>query len=123
MKSSAYAGLVGVVLQLIAVSPLLMHESAAWAAHHEGTMPIETKADHEKLAAAYEDEAKLLQQKIEQHERMNTVYQAMGGGGKLGGAQLGNHCKSIIKSYKSAIEDNLALAKYHHEMAASAQQQ
>jgi hypothetical protein len=33
-----------------------------------------------------------------------------------------NHCKSIVASYKVAIEDNLALAKHHHEMAATAKE-
>ncbi len=120
MKKDMRAVFVGVVLQFAAVSPLLMYGNLALAEHHEGMMAMETKADHEKVAAMYQDEAKLLQDKIAQHERMQKGYQAKGG--KFGGASMMNHCKSIVANYNAAIKDNLALAKHHHDMAAAAKE-
>lgn len=125
MKKDMRAVFVGVVLQFAAVSPLLVYGNIALAEHHEGMMAegmmaMETKADHEKVAAMYQDEANLLQDKIAQHERMQKGYQAKGG--KFGGPSMVNHCKSIVANYNAAIKDNLALAKHHHDMAAAAKE-
>lgn len=119
MRNDMRSVVFGAVLHLAVGGPLLIYGTSASAEHHEGMMAMESKADHEKMAAMYEDEVKFLKDKIALHERMAKGYQSTGR--KFSGASMVNHCKSIVASYNTAIEDNQALAKHHHEMAAAAE--
>jgi hypothetical protein len=77
-----------------------------------------TKADHEALAAHYEQEAKALQDKATEHERMaqaytKSVYPRMK-------TSLAQHCATIATKYREAAKENRELAREHHELAAEA---
>ncbi len=78
-----------------------------------------TRADHESMAASYEQEAKALQAKAEEHRQMARAY------GKIGFLKekhnLVQHCDSLVKKYQEAAKENLALAKIHREIAVKAQ--
>lgn len=113
MRKKMYAMIVGTAFQVAAAGPLLLYGNLALAEN----IAMQTKADHEKIAAMYEAEAKQLEGKIAMHEGMANVYKS--GGTKAPNAGVIYHCKDVIKSYKNAIDDNLELAKHHHEMAAT----
>jgi len=115
-------------IQFIAATSILVCASIASADHHESAESamlesIETKADHEKAAAMYEEEANLLRNKLAQHERMAKLYEhSKHRADKRRGASMLNHCNSIITSYNAAIVDSAELAKHHRAMAAEAEQ-
>ena len=79
-----------------------------------------TRADHEALAAFYEQEAKTAQAKVEEHKQMAKAY------GKIGHLvekhNMLQHCDRLVKKYKDVAKENLALAKLHRELAAKAKQ-
>ena len=78
-----------------------------------------TRADHEALAAFYEQEAKTAQAKVEEHKEMAKAY------GKIGHLvekhNMLQHCVRLVEKYKDVAKENLALAKLHRELAAKAQ--
>ena len=78
-----------------------------------------TRADHEALAAFYEQEAKTAQAKVEEHKQMAKAY------GKIGHLvekhNMLQHCDRLVEKYKDVAKENLALAKLHRELAAKAQ--
>jgi hypothetical protein len=79
-----------------------------------------TKADHEALAAFYEQEAKSLQAKAEEHKEMGKAYSKFG---HLKEKQhLVTHCDRLVEKYNGAANESLALAKLHRELAAKAKQ-
>lgn len=77
-----------------------------------------TKADHEALAASYEQEAKGLEEKANDHKTMAKAY------GKVGALEekqrLVSHCNSLARKYGDAAKEASALAKLHRELAAKA---
>jgi DNA mismatch repair ATPase MutL len=89
------------------------------AALEQKIVGAQTRADHESMAASYEQEAKALQAKAEEHRQMAKAY------GKTGYLKekrnLAQHCDSLVKKYQAAAKENLALAKIHRELAVKAQ--
>ncbi len=69
-----------------------------------------TKADAEALAAQYEQEAKDLQAKAEEHREMAKAYKTgyFGPGGKF---DMARHCSLLAKKYEEAAKEDLELAK------------
>ena len=76
-----------------------------------------TKADHEALAAHYEQEAKAMQDKAVEHRNMAQAYAS---GWARTKTALGEHCNLLATKYQEAANENLALAKQHHELAEAA---
>ncbi len=76
-----------------------------------------TKADHEALARHFETEASALLAKVEEHKKMDAAYGTVDYG-KGGAGALGQHCKNLESSYRTAATENEALARIHHELAA-----
>src|SRR5262245_4960986 len=70
-----------------------------------------TKADHEPLAAHYEQEAQALQDKAAAHETMAQMYQR-GAYGKTA-TTLTQHREFLARTYREAAKENLELAKEH----------
>ena len=78
-----------------------------------------TKADHEALAAHYEQEAKALQAKAADHRRMAQGY-AKSGGYAVTKGNLLQHCEALASTYGKAADENLELAKQHRQLAGGA---
>ncbi|WP_394753540.1 hypothetical protein [Crenothrix sp.] len=76
----------------------------------------ESKADHEALAKHYEEAAKEMQSKVEEHKKLLSQYQSKS---YLYGRQaqdLKMHCQRLIDVYEKAAEENLNMANMHHQM-------
>jgi len=76
----------------------------------------ETKADHEALAEHYEEAAKEIQDKVDEHKKLLSQYESKS---YLYGRQaedLKAHCLRLINVYEKAAEENLSMAKLHREM-------
>jgi hypothetical protein len=76
----------------------------------------ETKADHEALAKHYEEAAKEMQLKADEHKKLLSKYEAKS---YLYGKQADNlkaHCRRLINVYEKAAEENLEMARLHRQM-------
>lgn len=117
-------GLIGAAaIQLCVFAPLGLYSNPVLAeADFDVATAISsaaTKADHQKIAAFYEQQAKDLEAKVAQHQKMSTAYDHIGHG-KHG--PMHAHCDKLLKSYKAAAVESHGLAKAHHDMAAQAPQ-
>ena len=76
----------------------------------------ESKADHEALAKHYDDEAEVMQLKVDEHKKLLSQYESKA---YLYGRQaqdLKTHCYSLINSYEKAVEANRKMAEMHRQM-------
>ncbi len=92
----------------------------AFAKHHM-SMPemitmAKTQAEHEKLAASYEQEAKAARAKADEHKAMADAYRKAGGA-LIEKLHFDQHCDSLAKSYASMADEFEALAKAEREAA------
>jgi endonuclease III len=75
-----------------------------------------SKSDHEALAQHYEEAAKAMQLKVEEHKKLLSQYQSKS---YLYGKQAQDfkaHCERLIDVYEKAAEENLEMAKMHRQM-------
>jgi hypothetical protein len=75
-----------------------------------------SKADHEALAKHYEDAAREMQLKADEHKKLLSHYEAKG---YLYGKQaldLQSHCRGLISAYEKAAQENLEMARLHHQL-------
>jgi hypothetical protein len=94
---------------------------SAFAKRHQMGMPemittAKTSADHEKLAAQYEREAKAARAKAEEHKNMADAYRKAGGP-LIEKLHFDQHCDALVKSYTATAEEFEALAKAEREAA------
>jgi len=75
-----------------------------------------TPAEHEKLAAQYEREAKAARAKAQEHKLMAEAYRKAGGP-LIEKLHFDQHCDALVKSYTSTADEFEALAKAEHEAA------
>ena len=76
----------------------------------------QTKADHEALAEHYEEVAKEMQLKVDEHKKLLSQYESKS---YLYGRQAEDikaHCRRLIDVYEKAAEENLSMAKLHRQM-------
>jgi ABC-type Fe3+-citrate transport system substrate-binding protein len=77
-----------------------------------------SRADHEALAQHYEDVAKEMQSKVEEHKKILSQYEREPWlFGKQEATGFGVHCKNLIQIYSQAAEENLEMAKMHKQLA------
>ena len=77
-------------------------------------------SDHNALAKHYEDAAKDMRAKADEHKKLLAQYQAKKG---LYGKQaqtLISHCQGLVRVYEQAAAENLSMAESHREMAKEA---
>jgi hypothetical protein len=78
-----------------------------------------SSADHEALAAHYEETAKDADAKVEEHKKLLDQYKAKS---YLYGKQAASfqaHCEALIHSFQQVAKANLEMAQMHRQMAAS----
>jgi endonuclease III len=83
----------------------------------QSVQKAETKADHEALAKHYEEAAKDMQLKVDEHKKLLSQYQSKG---YLYGKQaedLKAHCQRLVTSYENAVDANRKMAEMHRVMA------
>ena len=77
----------------------------------------ESKADHEALAQHYEEAAKEMQLKVEEHKKILEQYESKA---YLYGRQaedLKAHCRRLIDVYEQAVDSNRKMAEMHRGVA------
>jgi hypothetical protein len=79
-----------------------------------------TRSDHDALAKHYEDAAKEMRAKTEEHKKMLAQYEARK---SLYGKQaqsLISHCQGLARIYEQAAAENMNMAESHRLLAAEA---
>jgi len=75
-----------------------------------------SKSDHEALAQHYEEVAKEMQIKVDEHKKLLSQYESKA---YLYGRQAEDfkaHCLRLIDVYEKAAAENLEMAKMHRQM-------
>jgi len=97
-----------------------LHTIRAFAKHQMSTPEMitmaKTAAEHEKLAAHYEQEAKAAKAKSDEHAKMADAYRKAGGA-LIEKLHFDQHCDALVKSYTATADEFEALAKAEHEAA------
>ena len=76
-----------------------------------------TGPDQNALAKRYEDAAKELQAKVQEHKKLLEEYESHGYYYGKQALDLQAHCKGLIRFYEQAAEANMNMAKIHRDMA------
>jgi len=76
--------------------------------------------DHENLAKHYQDSAKEMQAKADEHKKLLAQYEANKALYAKQASTLISHCQGLIRIYEQAAKENLAMADAHRQMAAEA---
>jgi hypothetical protein len=85
-----------------------------------------TAADHEAIAAYYDDEAKAARAEAERHRRMGAFYEEHPRPAGSKGVRhplhttMPPHCTRLVASYEAAAEEYEAMAEAHREEANAA---
>jgi hypothetical protein len=82
----------------------------------------ETPADHEALAAYYEEEAKTARAMAERHRSMGERYRNPHKPAGLKGVRarsMPQHCDKLVASYEAAAKEYEAMAAAHREAASA----
>lgn len=75
-----------------------------------------TSADHEALAKHYDDAAKEMLAKVDEHKKLLEQY-TTGSYGRLA-QPMKDHCEFLIRTYQQAADANMKMAAEHRKMAA-----
>ena len=98
----------------------------------EAIQNARTRNDHETLAKHYENAAKELQAKAEEHKKRLARYEAIAATEEPFRSRIGerdstyskqapsliSHCRSLVQLYEQAAAQNTGMAKAHREIAA-----
>ncbi len=77
-----------------------------------------THADHEALAKHYEDAAREMQSKVQEHQKMLEQYESNTSHYGKRALDLQSHCRNLINTYEQAVKANMDMANSHRAMAA-----
>ena len=86
----------------------------------QAVQSAKTRSDHDALVKHYEDAAKDMQAKAEEHKKLLAQYEAKR---SLYGKQAQNlisHCQGLVRVYEQAAAENRTMAQSHRETAAEA---
>lgn len=75
-----------------------------------------TKADHEALAKRYEEAAKEMQLKVEEHKKLLSQYESKSYLYGRHAQSFKDHCQALINAYEKAAEAGLSMANMHRQM-------
>lgn len=78
-----------------------------------------TAADHEAIAAVYEQQAAEAAAAAAEHTKMEESYK-QAGGALIEKQHIDAHCRSLASLYRKVEQENKALAKAHAAMAKDA---
>jgi hypothetical protein len=109
------------VTMLSAGAVAIMLSTSAYAADAvvspEQIAAAKTPADHEAIAAAFDQEAARLEAKAKEHDAMSKSYRSAATGKKgMNAAAMSAHCLKLATKYREAAEENRAMAAEHRKM-------
>ncbi|PTQ76793.1 hypothetical protein C8R26_11338 [Nitrosomonas oligotropha] len=110
------------VVILIAVGLLGLLTSCAQMNPHPMDMTqaiqnAKTPTDHTALAKHYEDAAKEMLSKAQEHKKMLQEYESNTSHYGRQALDLQAHCRNLISAYEQAVKANMDMANSHRSMA------
>jgi hypothetical protein len=72
------------------------------------------------VAKHYEDAAKEMQVKVEDHKKLLAQYEANRIYYRRSGLYVINHCQSLVRIYEQGVAENMSMAETHRQIAAEA---
>lgn len=76
-----------------------------------------TRPDHSALAKHYEDAAKEMQSKVQEHKKQLEEYENHSYNYGKRAQDLQGHCRGLIHYYVQAAEANSRMAEIHRQLA------
>ncbi len=114
--------IIGILIAASVVVGVLGYVSASVAAEGKNVEQMiaeaKTPADHDAIAAYYDQEAKAAHHKHEEHLKLKASYEKIPHLASKTG--LPGHCNTIAANYEKTAKEYEALAKLHRDMAKSA---
>lgn len=110
-KFFAVLAVLGLLVSCAQMNPQPMDMSQA-------AQEARTRPDHIALAKRYEDTAKEMQEKVQEHKKQLEEYEYHS---YLYGKQAQNlqaHCRGLIRYYEQAAKANREMAEIHRQLAA-----
>src|SRR5687767_11497192 len=86
----------------------------------QAVQTAKTASEHEALARHYEDAAKDMRAKVDEHKKLLAYYEARKDLIRKQAQDLIGHCQGLIRIYEQAATENMEMAKSHRELAAQA---
>ncbi len=105
--------LILIILGLL-VSGIQMNSYATDKGHAADS--AKTSTDHEALAKFYDESAKEMQSKLQEHENMLKKYQAESQHYGRQGLNMESMCRALIRTHEQAVKENLDMAAAHRKM-------
>lgn len=84
----------------------------------QAVQTAKTASEHEALARHYEDSAKEMRAKADEHKKLLAYYEARKDLIRKQAQDLINHCQGLLRIYQQAATENMEMAKSHRELAA-----
>lgn len=111
------------VVILIAIGLLGLLTSCAQMNPHpmdmtQAVQNAKTPTDHTSLAKHYEDAAKEMLSKAQEHKKMLEGYESNSSHYGRQALDLQAHCRNLINAYEQAAKANTDMADTHRKMAA-----
>ena len=115
ITSFALVAVFGLLVSCGTISPHPMDMTQA-------VQSAKTRADHEALAKHYEDAAKEMQVKVEEHKQLIARYEAVANIPVYRPyiTSFRNPHQALARIYEQAVAENMSMAKTHRQMAAEA---
>jgi hypothetical protein len=111
---------VAAVLGIIAVASLPFSSAGGWAHMEQNIREAKTPADHQAMAAFYEQEAQTARELSAKHLAMRDSYATIPVLQEKGRAV--DHCNAIARKYQEMAKDYAGLAEVHRRLAAQAKE-
>jgi hypothetical protein len=112
-------GLAGAGLLTILALPQIAARAAEADDIAQKVQSAKTPADHEALAAFYDQQASAAKSKAEEHRRMGEFYKGTAMPKGLGTSSMPQHCDALVKSFEAQARELAAMAEVHRQLAKS----
>ena len=83
----------------------------------QAVQSAQTRPDHSALAKHYEDTAKEMQSKVQEHKKRLEEYEGYSYHYGKRAQDLQAHCRGLIRYYGQAAEENSRMAEIHRQLA------
>lgn len=114
MKTAKFFAVLAVLSWLASCAPLNPHPMSMTQAVRNAKTP----ADHNALARHYEDVAKEMQAKADEHKKLLEEYESQSYHYGKQAQDLQAHCRGLIRYYEQAARANMSMAEIHRRVAA-----
>lgn len=115
MKTKKFFAVLAVLGLLVSCASMKPHPMDMTQA----VLNAKSAADHDALARHYDDAAKEMQKRADEHKKLLEEYESKSYHYGKQAQELQAHCRGLIRYYEQAAKANAGMAKAHREIAAA----